>query len=344
MRALLLCFVTGIAALPPRVHAHHSQATFDVARTVTVEGKVIDFEWANPHVYIFVEPKAEDGKASVWKIEAVGIGPLRRLGWSRDTLGVGDEITAVGNPDRTDEKSLKLQSLRKDGEILFDPQGLISLFSAASDAPKAVADGLAGTWATLLAMNVLIPLTVAPQGAIPLTAAGEAALKAYDERTMAPGLQCIPQPAPFLMYVPDIMRITTRERTITIEGEYEATERTIHTDVSDHEGAAPSLHGHSIGRWDGRTLIIDTAAFANHRTGNAAGVPSGARKHLVERLTRSDDGTSLTYQFELTDPEFLAAPVTGEVQWAYRPSIAFERNECNFKAARRFAEQPTQVE
>jgi len=193
-------------------------------------------------------------------------------------------------------------------------------------------------------MSVIVPLTVAPQGAIPLTAAGEAALKAYDERTMAPALECMPQPAPFLMYVPNVMRITTGERAITIEGDYEATERTIHMDLSDHEGASPSLHGHSIGRWDGATLIIDTAAFANHRTGNAAGVPSGAQKHLVERLTRSDDGTSLTYEFELTDPEFLAAPVTGEVQWAYRPAIAFERSECNKTAARRFTEPSPQGE
>ena len=343
MRVVPFCIVASIAAFSPQAHAHHSQATFDVARTVTVEGKVVAFEWANPHVYIFVDQKAEDGKATEWKIEGVGIGPLRRLGWSRDTLGVGDEITVVGNPDRTDDRSLKLQSLRKDGAILFDPQGLISVFSVASDAPKAVADSLSGTWATLLAMNVVIPLTVAPQGAIPLTAAGEAALKAYDERTMAPALQCIPQPAPFLMYVPNIMRITTGERTITIEGDYEATERTIHMDLSDHEGAPPSLHGHSIGRWDSGTLIIDTAAFANHRTGNAAGVPSGAQKHLVERLTRSDDATSLTYQFELTDPEFLAAPVTGEVRWAYRPAIAFERNECSLAAARRFTERSAQA-
>src|SRR5262245_30259993 len=341
VRALPLCLITGAAALSPHAYAHHSQANFDTARTVTVEGKVVAFEWANPHVYIFVEQKAEDGKASVWKIEGVGIGPLRRLGWQKDTLKVDDEITAVGNPARTDAPTLNLASLRKDGESLFDRQRMMSLFAAASDAPQAAADGLDGTWATLLAMNVIVPLTVAPQGAVPLTAAGEAALKAYDERTMSPALECIPQPAPFLMYVPNIMRITTRERAITIEGEYEATQRTIHIDLADHEGAAPSLHGHSIGRWDGGTLIIDTAAFATHRTGNAAGVRSGAQKHLVERLTRSGDGTALTYRFELTDPEFLSAPVTGEVQWAYRPAIAFERNECNPKAARRFTELAT---
>jgi hypothetical protein len=45
----------GIVASSAHAHAHRSQANYDAARKVTVEGKVVDFEWANPHVYIFVE-------------------------------------------------------------------------------------------------------------------------------------------------------------------------------------------------------------------------------------------------------------------------------------------------
>ncbi len=60
---------------------------------------------------------------------------------------------------------------------------------------------------------------------------------------------------------------------------------------------------------DGSTLVIDTAHFASHKTGNGyTGVPSGPMKHLVERLALDEGGTTLSYSFELRDPEFLAAP------------------------------------
>jgi hypothetical protein len=210
------------------------------------------------------------------------------------------------------------------------------VLGAASDSPGAAAASLDGVWATLLAMDVIGPLAVAPKGAVALTAAGTAALESYDEATMSPALACIPQPAPFFMFVPSLNRITTRDGVIAIAGEYDATERTIHLDVADHAGEPATLHGHSIGRWDGDTLVIDTAAFAAHGTGNAAGVPSGTRKHLVERLTRDPDGTSLSYEFELTDPEFLAGAVTGKVKWVHRPNLRFELQACDPASARRF--------
>jgi hypothetical protein len=306
---------------------------------ITIEGVVSHYEWANPHVYIFLDENAANGKKVTWKIEAAGAGPLRRLGWSRETLATGDEIKVTGNPDRSEAaKTLNLLSLRKSGDVLFDSQSLVGIFATASDSPTAVALSLDGTWATLLAMDVILPLSVAPKGAIALTPAGMAALDNYDERTMSPVLECIPQPAPFFMFVPDLKRITTTDAAVTIAGDYDATERTIHLGVADHSGATPSLHGHSIGHWEGETLVIDTAAFANHRIGNALGVPSGSEKRLIERLTRNEDATTLTYRFELSDPEFLAAPVTGEVRWAYRPNIRFEPEQCTRESARRFVE------
>jgi hypothetical protein len=336
-------YVPGVAAvmaaLSTVAHAHHSQAMFDMSRVVTLEGVVTRFEWANPHVYIFLEQTTADGQGVEWKIEAVGPGPLRRLGWSRDTLAEGDRIEIAGNPDRDEGTRLvNLLSLRKGADVLFDSQGLVGVLATAGDAPTVGTASLDGTWATLLAMEVIVPLGIAPKDAIALTSAGTAALDRYEERTMSPALECIPQPAPFLMYVPDLKRITTTDAAITITGEYDAAQRTVHLDVANHDGVTPSLQGHSIGRWDGATLVIDTAAFADHRIGNAFGVPSGAQKRLIERLTRNQDGLSLTYQFELSDPEFLAAPVTGAVRWVYRPNSQFEPEECNRENARRFAQ------
>ena len=63
--------------------------------------------------------------------------------------------------------------------------------------------------------------------------------------------------------------------------------------------------------------MIDTTHFADDAMGNGYGVPSGARKHLVERLTPTADGASLTYHFEETDSEYLGAPVAGDCANGY---------------------------
>ena len=57
---------------------------------------------------------------------------------------------------------------------------------------------------------------------------------------------------------------------------------------------------------------------------------------LVERLTLAEDGRSLTYSYELTDPEFIVAPVIGEVEWAYAPGREYAPAACDREVARRF--------
>ncbi len=93
--------------------------------------------------------------------------------------------------------------------------------------------------------------------------------------------------------------------------------------------------GHSIGRWDGGTLVVDTARFTPHRLGNGAGLPSGAGKHLVERFALNAEG-GLTYSFELEDPEYLKERVTGTSQWLYRPDVEYVATPCDRDNARRF--------
>jgi hypothetical protein len=200
------------------------------------------------------------------------------------------------------------------------------------------ASGLDGTWATLLSWPALQPF-VQPIEHMQLTDAGAAAVASYDERTMNPGLACVPFPAPYLMVATDTKRISTRDGAVVIEGEHDGSVRTVHMDAATHEAATPSIHGHSIGRWEDGVLVIDTTHFAPHRVGGSIGLPSGSQKRLVERLTLANDGKSLTYRYELSDPEFISAPVTGEVAWAYRPDLEYAPVPCNLEVARRFTEE-----
>ena len=93
------------------------------------------------------------------------------------------------------------------------------------------------------------------------------------------------------MLVPDLRTIEISESFIVITFEAEGLQqrRIVHMDRAAHsEGLAPSIVGHSIGRWDGDTLVIDTVGIAPHRTGSFV-VPSTASTHIVERLTMTPD-------------------------------------------------------
>ncbi len=135
-----------------------------------------------------------------------------------------------------------------------------------------------------------------------------------------------------------VFSIEVSDSSISIRTEYDTVERTVHMDAGSHDGVEVTHHGHSIGRWEGEVLVVDTTHFADNRTGNARGVPSSSQKHLVERFELNADGTSLTYSFELEDPEYLATSITGELQSAYRPDLGFEQIECDLEVAGRFLE------
>ena len=84
-----------LAAVP--VVAHHSySAEFDRNKTITITGKVTKVEWANPHARIYFDAKTDKGEMANWDFELGSPNGLMRLGWRRDSLKIGDEITVVG--------------------------------------------------------------------------------------------------------------------------------------------------------------------------------------------------------------------------------------------------------
>ena len=330
---ILAGFSFLVSALPTA--AHHSAAIYDMERTVDIVGTVAEYDWANPHVYIDIDVVADSGEVITWEIEAYPPAVMRRMGWTETTFRPGDSIRVSGNPTRSDARpGIYPQSIEAAGQALFRQAEVGSLFSNPSVVPERGAESLAGTWETLANMPLIVSFY---SPAFELTKAGTAAVDAYDESTMLPSLQCIPYSSPLLMIDPDFKEIELLDSRVIIRGGFAVAERTVHMNTDSHDGVQPSLQGHSIGHWDGDTLVIDTAAFADHRIGNGyRGVQSGSRKRLLERLSLFDDGKRLRYAFELHDPDYLEAPVSGEAQWVFRPGLTYFREDCELDNARRF--------
>jgi hypothetical protein len=99
MRAKLSVLVAGLALLVPAVpiFAHHSfEAEYDSKKPLTVSGVVTKLEWTNPHARFYVDVKDESGKVVNWNFELGSPNVLRRQGWTRESLKVGDQVTVEG--------------------------------------------------------------------------------------------------------------------------------------------------------------------------------------------------------------------------------------------------------
>ena len=92
-------FITALLFVH-RVSAHHSFASTYSDQNITLEGKVIEFLYRNPHSAILLETSDKNGKPVTWAAEWGTAGQLSRQGIERDTLRPGDHLIISGNPSR----------------------------------------------------------------------------------------------------------------------------------------------------------------------------------------------------------------------------------------------------
>jgi hypothetical protein len=116
--ALLVAMLLS-AAIPARAH-HSFAAEYDRDQPITITGKVTLLEWTNPHARLYVESVDEQGETVEWDLELGPPNGLMRLGWRRDSLVPGTEVTVEGFRSRTEPLVANARSVSlSDGRQVF---------------------------------------------------------------------------------------------------------------------------------------------------------------------------------------------------------------------------------
>src|SRR5690349_2116201 len=102
-------FVVLATAAP--VFAHHGPGTFELAKTVTLKGKLTRIDLINPHSWLYFDVTEPDGRVSHHRCEMRSVHVLRRSGWTADLFPIGSMITVEASPDRADPTSCYLQTI-----------------------------------------------------------------------------------------------------------------------------------------------------------------------------------------------------------------------------------------
>jgi hypothetical protein len=122
-------FVVVALCMAGSAYAHHSSASADTTKTITVEGTVKMFKWANPHSWVELEAVNTKGVAELWNFEMTSPALLIPSGWKATTLKAGDKIKVTAHPLKSGEPGGLFMSVAL-------PSGQVLSGSAGSGGPQ----------------------------------------------------------------------------------------------------------------------------------------------------------------------------------------------------------------
>lgn len=84
--------ILSLCAAAGALFAHHGNSAYDETTPVKIKGVVTKFDWANPHIYIYLDFKEADGTIKHWTVESLSPERMVHMGWNKDSVKPGDHV------------------------------------------------------------------------------------------------------------------------------------------------------------------------------------------------------------------------------------------------------------
>jgi hypothetical protein len=299
-----------LSSAPLIVFAHHSFAPhFDASKPVEITGPITQYEQRNPHAYLHVAAVDENGRTREYVCESHGVTQLSRNGITPAMLSVGTIVTLTGSQARNDPYMCFFNTVELSDGTVLDVNGTRAPRQA--DAAPILRDSLFGHW-------LLAPANRSTSGPQPmidfLTDAGERAVAAYDPFVDDPTFRCDPVAIRRVWFAPGTPLAIERDGDqILLRHEWMDVERIVHLDMAEHPSDGPRTSlGHSIGHFEGDTLVIETANYSEgvlRQYVETPGQPTRGMLHSdamtsVERVRFDPETNRLQVSIQYDDPVF----------------------------------------
>ncbi len=330
MKSVAVSFT--LVCFPLLASAHHaSGVAYDWNNITELEGEITAVFWRNPHVGISLRRVGESGEEEVWDLEAAALNLVQRFGVSTDDIRVGDRIKVAGAPHRQGRTEMFIgNALLADGREVFLRADAVPRWTNERDKRPGITDARAAE-AERLATGIFRVWSwrADTETTASLTQEARLAREAWDQLTDDTALRCIPQGMPGVMFSPfPIEFIDHGDEIVLVVEEWDAV-RPILMDGSEGAAAQPATRlGFSIGRWEDRTLVVETTRV-NWPYFDDVGTPQSEAVEIVERFTLSADEQRLDYAVTVTDPATFTAPVEiSGGQWVWVPGEEIKPFNC----------------
>jgi hypothetical protein len=122
-RLVVAIILLGSLLASRPLFAHHSSSSYDMEHPVNVKGVVSKMDWTNPHVFIYLDAKDDNGNAEEWRVEGNSPNMLTRAGWKSEMIKAGDQLQVNGAPAKSGSKVMRLITLTLANGQKFDGQG-----------------------------------------------------------------------------------------------------------------------------------------------------------------------------------------------------------------------------
>ncbi len=336
--------VFGLWISAPLWAHHEMSAEFDQTKSAMLRGIVSKVEWNNPHAYIYIDSRDRGGSTETWAVELAAPSELERNGWARESLAVGDNVSVQVHPARDGSKLA--EGLRV---VLPTDKSLSVPTSEALAAPPRTGPakptpkwpdghprlgappGESGYWAypseASLVETTAGKIRMNANGLLAnLSDAGKVApfqpwakgLYEYRQRTLLkddPMVSCLPPGGPRMFQVAHGVKFLEqpdRQRIFVMSGGGNHNWRLIYLDgrpVPNPEDESPTYFGYSSGKWEGDTLVVNSAGYAERFWFSNGGLPHTENLKLTERFSRPDFN-ALTYEVTIDDTGAYTRPWT----------------------------------